>query len=61
VQKDSNHPGFTKLFTERNWRIVDVLLEVAKSVKKTPALVALNWVVYRPGITTDPAIISRHV
>ncbi len=52
VVKDSGHPGFTKLFTERNWDIVDALTGVAKLVGKTPAQVALNWVVNRPGITS---------
>ena len=52
VVKDSGHPGFSKLFTERNWRIVDVLVEVAKSVGKSPAQVALNWVATRPGVTS---------
>ncbi|MGH7784232.1 MAG: aldo/keto reductase, partial [Candidatus Binatia bacterium] len=52
VVKDSGHPGFAKLFNERNWRIVDTLVEVAKTVDKTPAQVALNWVVTRPGITS---------
>ncbi len=52
VVKDQGHPGFAKLFTERNWRIVDVLVEVAESVGKSPALVALNWVATRPGITS---------
>jgi aryl-alcohol dehydrogenase-like predicted oxidoreductase len=52
IQKGSSHPGFAKLFTERNWRIVDVLLEVANSLGKSPAQVALNWVVHRPGVTS---------
>jgi aryl-alcohol dehydrogenase-like predicted oxidoreductase len=52
IQKGSGHPGFAKLFTERNWNIVDVLLEVAKTIGKSPAQVALNWVVNRPGVTS---------
>ena len=52
IQKGSGHPGFTKLFTERNWGIVNVLLEVANSLEKSPAQVALNWVVQRPGVTS---------
>jgi aryl-alcohol dehydrogenase-like predicted oxidoreductase len=41
VLKDSGNPAFEK-FTERNWRIVDVLVEVAKELNRTPAEVALN-------------------
>jgi len=50
--KGAGHPGFDKLFTERNWSIVDALLEAAKAVGKSPAQVALNWVANRPGITS---------
>lgn len=52
VMKGTGHPGFEKLFTDRNWHIVDVLQEVAKTVGKSPAQVALNWVATRPGITS---------
>ena len=40
-------------FSERNSRgIVDVLLDVAKEMGRTPAQVALNWATRRPGITS---------
>jgi aryl-alcohol dehydrogenase-like predicted oxidoreductase len=39
-------------FTERNWKIVDALLEVSKQVGRTPAEVALNWVATQPGVTS---------
>jgi len=52
VMKDKGHPGFDKLFTDRNWRIAEVVNEVAKEIGKTPAQVALNWVVNRPGVTS---------
>jgi len=39
-------------FTERNWCILDVLLDVAKQINKTPAQIALNWVATQPGITS---------
>lgn len=52
VLKGSGQPGFEKLFTEHNWAIVDALLEVSQAVGKSPAQVALNWVVNRPGITS---------
>ena len=34
-----------------NKRIINLLLEVAKEVNRSPAQVALNWVVNQPGIT----------
>jgi len=39
-------------FTERNWRILDAFLEIAKQINKTPAQVALNWVTRQPGVTS---------
>jgi aryl-alcohol dehydrogenase-like predicted oxidoreductase len=52
VMKDSGHPGFTKLFNERNWKIVDAVNEAANETGKTAAQVALNWVATRAGITS---------
>jgi len=52
VVKDKGHAGFDKLFKERNWKVVDAVTEVAKTIGKTPAQVALNWVVTRPGVTS---------
>jgi aryl-alcohol dehydrogenase-like predicted oxidoreductase len=49
--KDSGNPVFDK-FTERNWRIADVLFEVAKELDRSPAHVAVNWVARRPGVTS---------
>jgi aryl-alcohol dehydrogenase-like predicted oxidoreductase len=49
--KGSDNPTF-KRFTERNWRILEVVLDVAKQVQKTPAQVALNWVATQPGVTS---------
>jgi len=43
---------------ERTWDIIDALLVVAKEVEKSPAQVALNWVMNRPGVTA-PIIGAR--
>jgi aryl-alcohol dehydrogenase-like predicted oxidoreductase len=51
VVKDSGNPVFEK-FTERNWRILDVLVEVARSLDRSPAEIALNWATTQPGITS---------
>ena len=37
--------------TDRTWDVIDTLLAVAEEVGKTPAQVALNWVLNHPGIT----------
>jgi aryl-alcohol dehydrogenase-like predicted oxidoreductase len=49
--KGSGNPAFDK-FNERNWRIHDVLIDVAKRINKPPAPVALNWVITQPGVTS---------
>ncbi|TQF16674.1 aldo/keto reductase [Myxococcus llanfairpwllgwyngyllgogerychwyrndrobwllllantysiliogogogochensis] len=46
------NPGMEKLFTEKNWRIVDTLMEVARELDKPPAQVALAWVTRRPGVAS---------
>jgi aryl-alcohol dehydrogenase-like predicted oxidoreductase len=51
IQNQSN-PGFLKLFTERNWTIVDELVAVARELERSPAQVALAWVARRPGVTS---------
>lgn len=47
-----NNPGFAKLFTERSWRIVDVVKGVAHEIGKSPAQVALNWATTQPGVSS---------
>lgn len=56
---DGANPFGDSLFTERNWRIVDVLREVAKEVGQSPARVALQWVVQRPGVSSTLMGVSR--
>ena len=42
---------FEKL-TERNFKILDVLLEVAAQLGRPPAEVALSWVANQPGVSS---------
>jgi len=50
---DSAEPiTFTYRLDDRAWRIVDAVRNAADEIGKTPAQVALNWVAYRPGITS---------
>ena len=51
VLKKANNPAFKK-FTERNYQILDALLDVSKELKRPAAQVALNWVVTQPGVTS---------
>jgi aryl-alcohol dehydrogenase-like predicted oxidoreductase len=51
ILKDSGNPAFEK-FTERNWRILEVVLDVAKELSRTPAEIALNWVASQPGVSS---------
>src|SRR5208337_654459 len=39
-------------FTECNWKIVDVLMGVAKQIGRPPAEIELNWVATQPGVTS---------
>jgi len=47
----SPNPVFAKM-TDRNFDIVDVLVEVANAIGATPAQVALKWVSTRPGVSS---------
>lgn len=51
VTKTSGNPVFNK-FSDRNWRILDALLDVAGRIGKKPAQVAMNWVATQPGVTS---------
>lgn len=46
------NPAFEKLFTERNWRIVEELVAVATALGRPPAQVALNWIARRPTVAS---------
>jgi aryl-alcohol dehydrogenase-like predicted oxidoreductase len=49
--RKSASPMLRKL-SERHWKILDATTDVAKKLGKTPAQIALNWVVTQPGITS---------
>ena len=51
VMRGSGNPAFEK-FTERNWRVLDVLLEVARELGRSPAQVAVAWATRRPGVVS---------
>lgn len=47
----TSNPIFNK-FSDRNWRIVGALEDVANEIGRPMAQVALNWVANRPGVAT---------
>jgi aryl-alcohol dehydrogenase-like predicted oxidoreductase len=46
------NPTFTKLFTARNWEIVEALVDVSRQIDRSPAQVALSWITRRPGVAS---------
>jgi len=52
----SEHPVLSRHFREKNFKIADEVVAVAKQLGRTPAQVALNWVLHRPCV--DSAIIG---
>jgi aryl-alcohol dehydrogenase-like predicted oxidoreductase len=47
---DGPNPFGDSLFTERNWKLVDVLKEVAADAGHSPASIAYAWLNGRPGV-----------
>lgn len=45
---------------ERTWSLIDTLLAVAEEIDKTPAQVAIRWLLQRPGVTA-PIIGARNM
>ncbi len=56
---DGANPFGDSLFTERNWKIVDVVKQVAKEADQSPARIAFAWVMGRPGVTSTLMGVSR--
>ncbi len=48
---DGPNPFGDRLFTERNWQILEGLRGVAAQIGQPPAQVALAWVMAQPGVT----------
>jgi aryl-alcohol dehydrogenase-like predicted oxidoreductase len=45
---------------DRNWRIVETVAEIARETGRSPAQVALNWLLSRPGVAA-PIVGARRV
>jgi aryl-alcohol dehydrogenase-like predicted oxidoreductase len=50
--------SWTKYDNEHTWGVIDALMTAAEEVEKSPAQVALNWLLQRPGVTA-PIIGAR--
>jgi len=50
--------NWTKYANERTWRVLDELFRIADDLGKSPAQIALNWVLQQPGVTA-PIIGAR--
>ena len=48
-----------QFFTERNWRILNVVREIAESHGVEPTTVALAWTLTRPAVAAPVASVSR--
>jgi len=44
--------------TDRTWQVIDAVREVSAEVNRTPAQVALRWILQQPGVT-GPIIDAR--
>jgi aryl-alcohol dehydrogenase-like predicted oxidoreductase len=55
----SGNPAFEKLFTARNWAIVEALQAAATQLARPAAQVAINWVAHRPAVTSTILGASR--
>ena len=45
---------------ESTWRVIDVLQAIAKEAEKSPAQVAINWLLQKPAVTA-PIIGARRM
>ncbi|GGJ11835.1 aldo/keto reductase [Alicyclobacillus cellulosilyticus] len=52
--------AWTRYNNEFTWNVLDALHEVAREVEKTPAQVAINWLLQRPAVTA-PIIGARNL
>ncbi|ORZ10070.1 aldo/keto reductase [Lobosporangium transversale] len=60
INKDSKREGQVDIHFkhDRNWRILDEVKAIAQECNRTPAQVAVNWILQKPGITS-PLIGAR--
>ena len=55
---DAGSESWAAYDTEHTWQVIDALLAVADTTGRSPAQVALRWLLQRPGVTA-PIIGAR--
>ncbi len=58
AEKEGWSESWSNYNNEYTWTVIDALIAVAEEVGKTPAQVAINWLLQRPGVTA-PIIGAR--
>ena len=51
AEKNNWSERWSAYANDRTWGVIEQLLAIADEIEKTPAQVALNWVLNRPGVT----------
>lgn len=51
AQKQGWSESWAAYANERTWQVIDTLLSIAADVEKTPAQIALNWLLRKPAVT----------
>jgi aryl-alcohol dehydrogenase-like predicted oxidoreductase len=60
AEKSGWSESWSKYNTEHTWGVIDTLIGVAGETEKSPAQVALNWLLHKPGVTS-PIIGARNL
>jgi aryl-alcohol dehydrogenase-like predicted oxidoreductase len=60
AEKQGWGEAWAKYNTEHTWKVIDTLIAVASETNKSPAQVALNWLLNKPGVTA-PIIGARNM
>lgn len=58
AEDEGGGESWSNVPNEATWRTINALLEVAEEICKTPAQVAINWLLCQPGVTS-PIIGAR--
>jgi aryl-alcohol dehydrogenase-like predicted oxidoreductase len=52
LSADTGESKWERRSTDKNFRILDEVTSIAQQLRKTPAQVALNWLIHKEGITS---------
>ena len=57
--RSGNDPAASQLYSDADFDVVDALVDVAAELGRTPAQVALAWLLGRPGVTAPVVGVTR--